>query len=592
MKRRSVPVLIVFGCILAWGLTANRPAPRAQGPETTVGPNARFYSVGDHLDQGGSFYLYLDTKNLLRNLVTEVGNLLARAGEAPDATMAYAMVNRSFELTGLYDVTDLGFSSIKQNDMSRQKFFLGLPKERKGVFRIMGTAPHSFESLEYAPADSLLYRSMDLDLGETLALVRRVLEGIMGPMGPAMVDQHMANMSKSLGVNVQDVLNSLENEFAIVGDLDPSQSLRMPMPTGEMLEMPAPRFAVFVKASDFTLYNSLRSVLSSREMIAGENNTDNLKSLRLKVEKNEVYPMEPALAFDGIYVIFASHAVYLDEILAAQKGGANLATNPEYQRLMNGLPEAGNGAMFSSRKLAEALEPIMEKVTEMQTSMAGEVGVPFTAPPWLTQPSGVGFVRVNLPDGILVASNSEISGFETLIMSVLGSVAAVPAAVSAPAMEEAQTESEVNRVETEMRNVGLALEAYYIDNNVYPPPVDENGKPGTVRMDGSVISAGYLPWMLTTPVAYTARIPEDPYHQREDGTHPPYRYATNGVACWITASDGPDKDVDVNVGDYPNPEKGKCSWTFFAEHLGFGDAVQYDATNGTVSSGDLMRVGP
>jgi hypothetical protein len=593
MKRRFLPVLLVLSCILVWGVTAHRPSSQAQEPDVSApGPNERFYSVGEHLDQGGSFYLYMDTKDVLRNLVTEVGKVLEQAGAAGDATMAYMMADRGFGLSGLYSVTDLGFSSIKHENLTRQKFFIGLPKQRSGVFRIMGTTAHSFESLEYAPAESLLFRSMDLDLVETLVLVRRVMEGIMGPMGPAMVEKQITQMNQALGVNIEQVLGTLEDEMAVIADLDPSKTLTIPMGPGETIEMPMPRFGMLVKVSDFTLYNSLRSVLSSREMIAGESNTDSMKSLRIKAGKSEVYPMEPVLAFDGIYVIFASHGEFLDAMLAAKKGGANLALNPEYLELMSGLPETGNGVMFSSRRLAETLQPLMEKMTEMQAAAAAEGGIPFTAPPWLMKPSGVGFVRVNLPDGILVASNSEISGLEALVMSTVGSMAALPAAVSAPGMQGARTESEVKRAETEMRNAGMALEAYYMDHGMYPPAVDENGKPGTVRMDGSVISEGYLPWMLTTPVAYVADMPKDPYHRREDGTEAPYRYATDGTGCWITASHGPDGDADVEVGEFPDPEKGKCSWIHFTRHLSLSDGAQYDPSNGTVSSGDVMRVGP
>jgi hypothetical protein len=145
---------------------------------------------------------------------------------------------------------------------------------------------------------------------------------------------------------------------------------------------------------------------------------------------------------------------------------------------------------------------------------------------------------------------------------------------------------------SQIRNLAVNLETYYIDHNLYPPAVAETGRMVPFAPDGSTVSSGYVPWMLTTPIAYTAMLPEDRFHPKPDGSFSTYRYATNGTACWIMTSNGPDGDADIKVEEYPVPSKGNCSWKTFMSQFGVGNAIEFDASNGAMSSGDVVRVGP
>lgn len=158
------------------------------------------------------------------------------------------------------------------------------------------------------------------------------------------------------------------------------------------------------------------------------------------------------------------------------------------------------------------------------------------------------------------------------------------------------TYSTVGRAVSEMRNLQIALEAYRIDHNIYPPAVSENGN--LVHFDEDGVSSGYTPWMLTTPNAYMGACPLDIFHvwaEKEPNRPCPvafYRYATNGIRGWILMSYGPDRDEDMAIEDYVDSKKGNCSLKLFLNQYGRGDAIQYDSTNGVYSSGDLIRVGP
>ena len=146
-----------------------------------------------------------------------------------------------------------------------------------------------------------------------------------------------------------------------------------------------------------------------------------------------------------------------------------------------------------------------------------------------------------------------------------------------PANERAKTA----RAEAEMRNIATALEIYYIDNNVYPPAIDDKGK--IVPYGENGVSEGYTSLCLTTPVAHLPSLPTDPFHDEGDGY---YRYATNGFNCWIMSSNGYNLKADLDLARYI--ACASCdlkSATFMYDYT-------YDPTNGIPSSGDIWRVGP
>jgi len=144
---------------------------------------------------------------------------------------------------------------------------------------------------------------------------------------------------------------------------------------------------------------------------------------------------------------------------------------------------------------------------------------------------------------------------------------------------------------SDFRQLEVHLESYYIDHNTYPPAVDENGKIIPYEPGGASVSAGYLPWLLTTPVAYADLLPRDPCYHPRWSKAPLYRYATNGKDCWILTGPGTDRIPEIPIEEYPSPGMGSCQFKKFMSQFG-GPAIQYDGTNGLISTGDILRVGP
>jgi len=177
--------------------------------------------------------------------------------------------------------------------------------------------------------------------------------------------------------------------------------------------------------------------------------------------------------------------------------------------------------------------------------------------------------------------------FTLIELLIVVAIVAILAAIAVPNFLEAQTRSKVSRASADMRSMATALEIYRVDWSNYPPSL-------------AFAFVGELSG-LTTPVPYITSIPKDPFLARDASgfvfsdnvyDYVRFRYVTQPSPLlmvsgdssraqdshWFLISPGPDARQEGNylVADIPG-------WSFPHE--------TYDATNGTVSEGDIFRIG-
>ena len=195
-------------------------------------------------------------------------------------------------------------------------------------------------------------------------------------------------------------------------------------------------------------------------------------------------------------------------------------------------------------------------------------------------------------------------GFTLIELLIVVAIIAILAAIAIPNFLQAQVRAKVSRAKSEEQSLATAIEAYYIDNNVYPRADQAsqignsqtwNSGAGDYNSDG-----GMIPRALTTPVSYVSSLFKDPFKKNgtgfygygggpTTGTGMPTTWPSSG---WISLSYGPD-----NTWGYTGqPLHEETSWT---DTLGSFVTVPlqqspwtYDPTNGTTSGGDVWRRGP
>jgi len=178
------------------------------------------------------------------------------------------------------------------------------------------------------------------------------------------------------------------------------------------------------------------------------------------------------------------------------------------------------------------------------------------------------------------------TAFTLIELLIVVAIIAILAAIAVPNFLEAQTRSKISRAKSDERSIATAIEAYVVDYNKLPrdgndPGItvitftQETGIPGDAVEGNGGFYGYYLRrptiWgAFTTPVAYITSIPTDAFSRVM-----PYGYETwwdndaGSPGFSLITCLGPDRDMDSGYG---------------------GVNGIYNATNGTKSNGDIVRL--
>lgn len=189
-------------------------------------------------------------------------------------------------------------------------------------------------------------------------------------------------------------------------------------------------------------------------------------------------------------------------------------------------------------------------------------------------------------------------GFTLIELLIVVAIIGILAAIAIPNFLQAQVRAKVAKVKSEHQSMATAIEAFFVDHNVYP---DSSTITGTQQMTFVTdYAAGNL---LTTPIDYISSLLIDIFADANSISETPlalYGFKSDLLGGWILTSYGPDVDMqdggqiveetmyDLAAGTAAMP--GDPLFLYYADNGYNSEAPTYDPTNGTTSDGDIWRV--
>lgn len=415
-----------------------------------------FMAVNKHLELGGTLYGYVDVDGDVLKLAgafTEIMKQMAAQKGFPVSQLKQDYSELSTML-GLTDIKAVGFSSVPDGTgFFRNRAFVYIPSERRGLLAGLGGKPAPFARLGLAPANTDFYFESEVDLPSVYATIRDVTAKVGGDEAAKTMEAQLKLAGEKAAFSFYNFIQGLKGRATMVIRFDPEKQLTVP--GRQPLVLPATSFVVCLDgvaaAVEPTLAKSAQAFKVSEE--------GGVKYYELAMP----LPLEgikPVFAIEGGAVYFATSRAFLQECRAGQGG---LATQPAFKEALAHVGDTGNGLMYVSPRFFEQLRGIEARNPQMppeskQAFAMATRWIPKTDRPLVT-------VRTNLPDGILIDSYWNRSMKQEIAMAGVYNPVTIGfvAAMAIPAFQKVRQSSQEKAVTNNLRQLSAAADQYYLE---------------------------------------------------------------------------------------------------------------------------------
>ena len=477
----------------------SKPSEQVASPPAAPAKQAAvknsFWEVNKHLDQGGTFYLYLSTEQALAKFdgwlenvigLMEMGAKEMSEEDAQQLRMAVNMGRALYQQSGLRDVSGLGMSSFALEENLHRNAMVLHHYEGEGdglLWKLMGSQAHEQEVLKLLPADTAFVFHSDVDLQAGHVWTQEFLKG----HAPAAMVGKMAETVAQLNqaFNFEALLKSTGGEMGVIVTLDEEQRITVPipdLPPEAEIKIPTPAVALTLKVKDAQLMTLITAMLENPELTGGvpvkkESVGDTtLYTVTPPAPLPVPLDLTPTLMQAGNYLVLTSSQALAKEMLAVQSGTkAGLQGTDEFKTLAGDMDLKGNQLHFLSARVGKEYGGIMRRFMDAAVKQ-GE------APPEAVElmkkmyggnendpvASQLAIVRVT-PEGVVMESRSTGEGFESALLAGAVVPVGVAASLILPALTKAREKAREAQSMNQLRQLSIAVHAYHEDKGTLPP---------------------------------------------------------------------------------------------------------------------------
>ncbi|MBT7304532.1 MAG: hypothetical protein HN849_33675, partial [Victivallales bacterium] len=377
--------------------------------------------MGKYLNQGGEFYLALDSSQWAPKLEGAVAKIQSAVEtvvpehDQDDARLAFYFINAFLRDSGLRDLGGIGASSVATaKDMHHSRLFLQHPAGGpKGLFWDAFTAENQpFDLLPRLPATTAYARWCVTRPKPVWGWIKATIDGCGRADIVRDFHEGLARVKKEEGIEIDRLIDSVTGGLGIVVTLDPKTKIRVPVERGQTIEAPAFAGALILEVEDDTIFDLIGKALTADGEEFERIDRDGIRSYSFPEDEfeNTGFLTQPAISRFGRYLVLSSSNELLTT-LATGKGG--LAATPHFQRCQQAMPKQGFAFSYLSPVASGTVHDLVVAAAAADEPKAEEMAVAMLTPlrdlfSWS--------VSLRTPDGVVCIANQS-SGLAQLLLT-------------------------------------------------------------------------------------------------------------------------------------------------------------------------------
>ena len=408
-----------------FGLHIPNPAPADPAAD-----EARFNSVNEQLDMGGTVYAYVSVDGDLSAIGSFVESKLNQIRQLDErAKIPPVDIPQLLTVSGLDAVSAMGISSKRTAEGGfRNKAYIYAPNTRQGFLRILGDESKPFDVVNMAPAGTDVAIEQDVNLKVAYEVAEEVMGMLNGDQGKAMLQAMVKRPAGPFPFTLEKILADLDTQVTIILDADPSWTVNLP--GTKIAEIPQLNLAITVDGLGWVVEEMANTVETKFQEKGGRDKPpvaivrgSDWAGLRIEElpggRNRNVAWIQLLSTIGGSKPVFLHHKPTGKMVLATGKEFAaklfqnkpNLASDPVYHKTMDGLPTEGTSLAYVSPELFKMFRETFSKITADERIRGKEMFMIKTMLD-LIFPEGLqgeGSVTTSTKEGILTVSNSSSS---------------------------------------------------------------------------------------------------------------------------------------------------------------------------------------
>jgi type IV pilus assembly protein PilA len=407
-------------------------------------PGADTYaSVMDVIEPAGAeVLLYVnfegDAEKLGGILNAVYKTAMANLPEAPPVPVDFT---RLLQRTGFAQLRAIGLTGHRLDaHHHRTLSMLSLQPDATGIWDCYAREPITFDIAERAPYDVDMAIEVNFRTEPLLDMVTAIATDIMGPMGEALLLQQLAQPVAGTELTIRDLVIGLSGRSRIY------------LRRNTAAEMP---FEIVVSLAQAAAV--AEPLLPLAAAIGAEVEDDGTVARVLFPNPSEDPLNQAVLVLDRASGMLhgASNTIMLDQVL---NPGVTLAGHPDYVRYSAGLPAAGLGMQYTSRRMSQLmLSELAADLDPVAQAVLLALDEQFV---FLQQPT-VG-VSQHVDGGIRSIAYSGASTKAQLASALV----MLPAAMAIPALQNVRATAQEKAVTNNLRQIASAAQWYMLENGV------------------------------------------------------------------------------------------------------------------------------